>query len=954
MRIKEKIVPIAACLATVLALSLTPPSAWANDPGDDTPSATQGGADQQGAEGDAPLTISLDWMPTDDGERPESVNVTLLADGVDTGLNVDLSAENNWLHTWDAVPRTYTTQEVVTGDGGEEHTEEVTKTIAYSARVNTTSANRTYQVVSAADNGITGWLITITSLYTESGDDDPAPADDPIVPDGGATAPHRFYIVWKGPARDNLYLALKANGDEIATIKAGLEWDSHTREDHLAVSALDVADGYDLSDIALTVASSAADVTGASAAYQERLATLADDPIDNLWVIQATLPRRTGDDEPIAYEIVREPLNDLRVATDGTNPVENGGTIDEQIVVAYPCTGFRFVKVWDTTNAEMPASGSVEFEVLAGDTRAFTVTYDIASKQGTVSDVDGSFVDDDVMALCDKTDGAGVVNASEGTIAPISGPSGTSWVYPGAEAFEGMPYWNLNTGTIPKFDANGEEIQWAIGEIAGDLWDAETDDYTANPDLAKPNTEGKGVSAVAINHLKEREEVVETRAFEAVKVWDDRADNGERPESVAFRLLADDEMVGTITVPEAGEDREECGFEPVDADGPYAAARAVKRLPKKDVDDMDAYLDGQYAANLILQDADVDLTQYNGCDVWSVLVTGLPVDRDGETISYRLDEVVPMGYERETYVNQRPWADYGKDTADQIVLNHRKIADIASFPIHKFWNDADNADGSRPASVTFHLLADGKEVEKVTLTADDAVSKRDVETTLLPRTTSAKENAPEDDSEPSPIEKEYDAWVASLDDTPDPNHWAKMFEGLPYRNDEGEVIEYEVVEDAVAGYELAAMIHNSYGWQAHNQHQPLTRHIVKKQWDDKGYESGRPSEITVDLLADGKKVSEHKVAAADGWKTEIENLPMFNDEGAKITYTATEHTVQNYTVSYSRTDDNTTTITNKVIVKTVEKKQDLVPTGAMSAVEALAATSTLSALGLAITSRRKA
>ena len=63
----------------------------------------------------------------------------------------------------------------------------------------------------------------------------------------------------------------------------------------------------------------------------------------------------------------------------------------------------------------------------------------------------------------------------------------------------------------------------------------------------------------------------------------------------------------------------------------------------------------------------------------------------------------------------------------------------------------------------------------------------------------------------------------------------------------------------------------------------------------------RPSEITVNLLADGNKVDSVKVTAANGWKYNFLNKPIYkteNGEKVKIKYTVEEEALDDYDVTY--------------------------------------------------------
>ena len=72
----------------------------------------------------------------------------------------------------------------------------------------------------------------------------------------------------------------------------------------------------------------------------------------------------------------------------------------------------------------------------------------------------------------------------------------------------------------------------------------------------------------------------------------------------------------------------------------------------------------------------------------------------------------------------------------------------------------------------------------------------------------------------------------------------------------------------------------------------------EKTWVDNNDQDGlRPDEITVNLLADGKKVDSKTVTAKDGWKYEFNGLDKFK-AGQAIKYTVAEAAVAGYETTY--------------------------------------------------------
>lgn len=185
----------------------------------------------------------------------------------------------------------------------------------------------------------------------------------------------------------------------------------------------------------------------------------------------------------------------------------------------------------------------------------------------------------------------------------------------------------------------------------------------------------------------------------------------------------------------------------------------------------------------------------------------------------------------------------------------------------KVWDDADNQDGKRPASITVKLLADGQDTGK-TLELSEA------------------------------------------------NGWSGNFTDLD-ADKGGKAIDYKVVEvSTVAGYTSEISGDATTGFTITNKYTPETIDIkATKNWDDANNQDGkRPKSITVNLMADGEKVASQEVkAAADGtWSTVFTKLPKFKN-GKVIKYSLTEEVVSEYT-----SEINDFNITNKYTPKMID------------------------------------
>lgn len=187
----------------------------------------------------------------------------------------------------------------------------------------------------------------------------------------------------------------------------------------------------------------------------------------------------------------------------------------------------------------------------------------------------------------------------------------------------------------------------------------------------------------------------------------------------------------------------------------------------------------------------------------------------------------------------------------------------------KTWDDGNDADKIRPASVTVQLYADGAAVEgmKATVSAD--------------------------------------------------TNWAFAFEGVPKNHANGTRIKYTVKEEPVpngyeATYSTPAVTDSGTVVNITNTHKPEEKLIsvtVRKIWDDNNDARGlRPAQIVM-TLSNGMTVTLNE---ANGWSATIDNLPAAGEDGKPITYKWTERDVIGYTRTNVTTTGNTTTFTNSL------------------------------------------
>ncbi|UTX66252.1 adhesin [Streptococcus oralis] len=285
----------------------------------------------------------------------------------------------------------------------------------------------------------------------------------------------------------------------------------------------------------------------------------------------------------------------------------------------------------------------------------------------------------------------------------------------------------------------------------------------------------------------------------------------------------------------------------------------------------------EFEFTLTDQDGKVKETVKNDKD-GNIAFSELEFDKAG-TYTFKIAEKAGsdtnIKYDTKTVTATVTVADKGKGALEATVSYDDEKAFENTYtpaktevPVKKVWKDENNQDGKRPTSVTVKLLADGQDTGK-TLELTEA------------------------------------------------NGWAGSFKDLD-ADKGGTPIQYTVVEVTVAGYTSEITGDAASGFTITNSYSPETVDVkATKNWDDANNQDGkRPTKITINLLADGKKVDSKEIqAAADGtWTATFEKLAKYK-AGKEIKYTVTEEAVAEYEATI--TDF---TITNKYAPKEIDYK----------------------------------
>ena len=346
-----------------------------------------------------------------------------------------------------------------------------------------------------------------------------------------------------------------------------------------------------------------------------------------------------------------------------------------------------------------------------------------------------------------------------------------------------------------------------------------------------------------------------------------------------------------------------------------------------DADDQDGIRPASVTVKLLADGEDTGKTlELNASNNWTGSFTDLDENvPEGIKIEYTIEEVEVEGYD--TVIS-------GNATEGYTITNTHE-PEVININGGKIWDDANDQDGIRPDSVTIRLLANGEEIDSVTVGDDDgwawsftdlpkyangeeitytitedavegyesAVNGCNVTNTHTPETVDLsgakewKDSDNQDGIRPGSITIRLyaDGAEIAVKTVNAANDWAWTFEDLAKYRDHGVEIVYTITEDEVSGYETTYD-----GLNVINYHEVAKKNIEGgKTWDDNNDQDGkRPDSITINLLADGVKIASKTVSAADDWEWSFINLDVYKD-GVEIVYSVTEEKVAEYTTTYN-------------------------------------------------------
>ena len=432
--------------------------------------------------------------------------------------------------------------------------------------------------------------------------------------------------------------------------------------------------------------------------------------------------------------------------------------------------------------------------------------------------------------------------------------------------------WKVTFSNLPDKDSDGNLISYTVKEVKVPTY------YTVDKEEAQ-FVDGKATIT--------NKRTPETTEVTVKKVWDDaKNQDGLRPASITVHLLANGEKVQTATVSGEGETWSHTFTNlPVYKNGQkiiytvtedtvanystaidgttitntYKPGKTSLTVTKKwdDAENQDGlrpktikvqlYADGQELGKV------VELSEDNK---WTYTFSDLDEKKDGKAVQYTVKEIeVPEGYTQTVEAT----------SPGQVVITNSHTPSKTKVQVTKKWDDANNQDGLRPASITVRLYKDGAPTDQ-TLELSEA------------------------------------------------NQWHGTFENLDV-NAAGKALNYTVKEENVPeGYTLSIDDKDPAHLVLTNKHEPnVTQIQVTKKWDDGDDKDGlRPKTIKVQLYADGKKAGEVVELSVDNkWTYTFTDL-VEKANGKAISYTVEEVDVpEGYQVSKIDDGKGNVVLTNK-------------------------------------------
>lgn len=288
------------------------------------------------------------------------------------------------------------------------------------------------------------------------------------------------------------------------------------------------------------------------------------------------------------------------------------------------------------------------------------------------------------------------------------------------------------------------------------------------------NRDGIRAGSVTVHLLADGEDIGKTLELSDDNAWQgsfEELDEKKSGQTIVY-TVTEDEIEG-YTTEIAGD--AEVGYAVTNSHTPEKTSVPVSKVWDDD-DDRDRIRTGSVTVHLLADGEDTGMTiELSDDNAWQGTFTDLNVNEGGQKIAYTVEEDIVSGYV----------ADITGDAEAGYVVTNIHTPGKTNVPVSKVWDDGDDKDGIRPASVTVHLLADGEDTG-ITLELSAA------------------------------------------------NGWKGSFANFDM-NEGGKAIAYTVTEDEVEGYTAEITGDAGTGYVVTNSHtpknEPPKRHLVPRTSD---------------------------------------------------------------------------------------------------------------------------
>ena len=883
-----------------------------------------------------PETVSVQgsktWEDGDnqDGLRPEQITVKLLANGVETGQTTTATAANNWTYEFSNLPKNKAGQAITYSVAEEAVAGYTTKVNGYNLTNSHTPETVSIQGTKTwedGDNqdGLRPEQITVKLLAdgVETGQTTTATAANnwtyefSNLPKNKAGKAITYSVAEEGVAGYNTtvngYDLTNNHATDLTSVSGTKTWQDNDDQDGLRPGQVTIkllADGVETGQTAV-----------ASAA--------------NNWTYEfSNLPKNKAG-KAITYSVAEEAVVGYTASVNGYNLTNShtpetvsvqgtktwqdndnqDGVRPEQVTIKLLADG---VETGQTAVASAANNWTYEFSNLPKNKAGKAITYSL--QEEAVAEYTASYQAYNVTNSHTPGQTSHTVQKvwddgqNQDGLRPVELKVqlyADDQKYGDEVSLTAANNWTYTWSQLPE-KAQGKAISYQAREVAV------PQGYQAD----QPSTQA-GVTTLTNRHTPE------VTSVSGTKTWkDNNNQDGVRPERIKVNLLADgvlkaskevsaadnwaysfdnlpkfaagQAVVYTITEDAVAEYSTQVeGYNLTNNHTPGQTSLTVTKQ-WQDQGDQDGLRPSQIQVQLyadgVASGSPVTLTAANN---WVYTWSGLAEKANGKTIEYSVKEVdQPSGYTSTT----------SQVSPGNVLIVNQHTPATTEVKGQKTWDDANNQDGKRPEAVTVQLYADGQVVASQVVTAA--------------------------------------------------NNWTYSFSNLP-QFAKGKAISYSVQELVDAGLDKAGYRPSYEAYNITNHYKPeVTNFEVRKVWNDQNDQDKlRPSQIQVQLYADGKAFGEPVTLKADNdWRHVFADLAKYQ-EGKEVVYTVEEVAVPSgYSVTSSQTGVNQVTLTNTHQPKRPEDpgKKDLPKTGSAETFSlALAGLMAMTGLGILWGTKRR-